>query len=69
MTALLDLADLQAAQMREDQAETAGLSAGQGMLHNTSRPLVTISSWPGKILTRRPHPRTACCGIANRYSP
>jgi hypothetical protein len=33
MTAFLDPADLQAAQMREDQAETAGLIACQGMLH------------------------------------
>jgi hypothetical protein len=30
----------------------------------TSRPLVMISSWPGKILTRRPHPRAACYRIA-----
>jgi hypothetical protein len=32
--AVLHLADLQAAQMREDQTKTAGFLACQGMLHN-----------------------------------
>jgi hypothetical protein len=34
---ILGLAGLEAAQMREEQAETAGFPACQGMLHNDPR--------------------------------
>ena len=42
----------------EEQAETAGFLACRGMLHKYLAAAL-ISSWPGKIFTKRPHPWAA----------
>jgi hypothetical protein len=36
---------------------------------STSRPFVMISSWSGKIFTKRPHPWAACYRTASTGSP
>jgi hypothetical protein len=67
---ILDLGGLQVTQMREEQMETAGFLACQGMLHNDPRGRsLMISSWSNKIFTKRPHPWAARYGIATTTSP
>jgi hypothetical protein len=62
---VLDLVDLQAVQMREEQMQTAGFLACQAMVHNDPRGRsLMISSWSNMIFTKRPHPWSPCYAIA-----